>query len=206
VLSAGIISAASRISDKAVQTDANTSPANYGGPLVDLDGQVIGVCVPLSPGSRETAAGAQWYDSGIGFAIPLNGLEAVLARLKAGERLEHAFLGIRAKPFGDPPTGAEVEEVVASSPAAAAGLLAKDKIVSLGGTDVLDVSHLATLIGRYVAGDSVELIVERGDVKQTFTVKLATPPAAPPMAPPQPKDKSAKPRPKLPARPPRPPI
>jgi serine protease Do len=207
VLSAGIISATSRISGKAVQTDANTSPSNYGGPLVDLDGRVIGICVPLSPGSRAAAAGAQWYDSGIGFAIPLDGLEGVLARLKAGEQLQHAFLGVRAKPYGDPPTGAQIEAVVAGSPAAAAGLLAQDKIVSLGGTDVLDVPHLATLIGRYVAGDAVEVAVDRGDVVQTFNVKLATPPPpAPPMPPPQAKDKSGKPRPKAPARPPRPAI
>jgi serine protease Do len=206
VLSAGIISATSRNSGKAVQTDANTSPSNYGGPLLDLDGRVIGICVPLSPGSRETAAGAQWYDSGIGFAVPLDGLDGVLAHLKAGDRLEDAFLGVRAKPFGDPPTGAEVEEIVAGSPAAAAGLAAKDKIVSFAGTDVLDVPHLATLIGRHVAGDSVEVGVDRGEVKQAFTVKLATPPPAPPMPPPRPADKSGKPRPKTPAKPQRPPI
>src|SRR5262249_28458348 len=72
---AGILSATSRISGKAVQSDANTSPANYGGPLVDLDGRVIGICVPLTPGAQQEAAGAQWYDSGIGFAVPLDGLD-----------------------------------------------------------------------------------------------------------------------------------
>jgi serine protease Do len=155
VLSAGIVSATSRISGKAVQTDANTSPANYGGPLIDLGGHVLGVCVPLSPGAREEAAGAEWYDSGIGFAIPLDGLEGVLARLRTGERLQHAFLGVRAAPFGDPPTAAEIEEVIPNSPAAHAGLLAKDKIVAIGGANVLDVLHLATVIHRYVAGDSI---------------------------------------------------
>src|SRR5204862_4223199 len=63
-LSAGIISATSRISGKAVQTDANTSPANYGGPLIDLDGRVLGICVPLSADTKNAAAGAEWYDSG----------------------------------------------------------------------------------------------------------------------------------------------
>ena len=207
VLSAGIISATSRVSGKAVQTDANTSPANYGGPLVDLDGRVVGICVPLSPGSRETAAGAQWYDSGIGFAVPLDGLDQVVARLKAGDHLQHAFLGIRAKPYGDPPTGAEIEQVVADSPAAAAGLVAKDKVVSLGETKVLDVPHLQALIGRYVAGDSVEVAAIRGGVVQHFTVKLTTPPPpAPPMPNSSAKDKSGKPRPKAPARPQRPEI
>jgi len=193
VLSAGIISATSRISGKAVQTDANTSPANYGGPLVDLDGRVIGVCVPLSPGSREEAAGAEWYDSGIGFAIPLDGLEEVLARLKAGERLQHAFLGVRAAPYGDPPTGAQIEEVVADSPAAKAGLLAKDKILAVAGAAVLDAPHLATIIRRYVAGDSVEVAVERSGEKKTFTTELAPPPPpAPPMPPPA--EKTGKPK------------
>lgn len=185
VLSVGIVSATSRISGKAVQTDANTSPANYGGPLIDLEGRVIGVCVPLSPGNRAAAAGAEWYDSGIGFAIPLDGLDSLLARLKAGERLQHAFLGVRAAPFGDPPTGAVAEEVVPDSPAAKAGLVANDKITMCGGTKVLDVPHLATLMGRYLAGDSVEVVVERGGQELRFTAELAVPPPpAPPLPPP----------------------
>jgi len=202
VLSAGIVSATSRISGKAVQTDANTSPANYGGPLVDAGGRVIGVCVPLSPGSREEAAGAEWYDSGIGFAIPLDGLEDVLTRLKASERLQHAFLGVRAAPFGDPPTGAEIEEVIANSPAAHAGLLAKDKIVAISGANVLDVLHLATVIHRCVAGDSIDVAVNRDGQDQTFAVKLAAlPPPAPPLSPPPPAEKSKQPRPPKPPRP-----
>ncbi|MCI0356859.1 MAG: S1C family serine protease, partial [Planctomycetaceae bacterium] len=70
-LSAGIISATSRISGRAVQTDVNLSPANYGGPLIDLEGRVVGICAPLSPHGAGEAAGAEWYDSGIGFAVPL---------------------------------------------------------------------------------------------------------------------------------------
>jgi hypothetical protein len=72
---------------------------------------------------------------------------------------------------------------------------------------VLDVPHLATLIGRYVAGDSVEVAIDRGDVMQTLNVKLAThPPPVPPMPPAKAADKSGKPRPKAQDRPPRPAI
>jgi serine protease Do len=180
-ISAGIISATSRISGKAVQTDANTSPANYGGPLVNLEGRVIGICVPLSPGSTQEAAGAEWYDSGIGFAIPLDGLESILDRLKAGETLKHPFLGVHTEPYGDPPSGAQIKEVVADSPAAKAGLAAGDKLLSLGGADITDVTHLRTVINRYFAGDKVEVIVQRGEERKTFTAELAVPP--PPVAP-----------------------
>jgi serine protease Do len=175
-ISAGIVSATSRISAKAVQTDANTSPANYGGPLVDLDGRVIGICVPLSPGSKDEAAGAEWYDSGTGFAVPLDGLEPILDRLKAGETLRHPFLGIRAEPYGDPATGAAIKEVVADSPAAKAGLSAGDKIVSIGDLPVLDVAHLGTVINRHLAGDQIKIVVLRGEETMALTAELAVPP------------------------------
>jgi serine protease Do len=177
-ISAGIISATSRISGKAVQTDANTSPANYGGPLVDLEGRVIGICVPLTPGAQKEAAGAEWYDSGIGFAVPLDGLESILARLKSGETLRHAFLGVQAEAYGDPPLGAQIKKVIPDSPAAKAGLEEGDKIVALGGTEILDVTHLATVIHRYLAGDKVELAIERGDAGKSVTAELVPPPAA----------------------------
>lgn len=178
-LSAGIISAVSRISTKAIQTDANTSPANYGGPLVDLEGRVIGVCVPLSPGSREEAAGAEWYDSGIGFAVPLDGIALVLDRLKAGETLKHGFLGVVTEAFGTPPSGARIKEVQPDSPAAKAGLEKGDKILKVGGADVIDVTHLRSVIGRHFAGDKVEVVVRRGEEQKILTAELIVPPPPP---------------------------
>ena len=188
-LSTGILSATSRISGKAVQTDANLSPANYGGPLVDLDGRVIGICVPLSPQSpgqssaAQEAAGAEWYDSGIGFAVPLDGLDDELAALKAGKTLVQGFLGVQASAEGDPPTGAVIKEVVPDSPAAKAGLQPKDKILTIGGVAILDVSHLASILGGYLSGDRVEISIEREGARKTLTAELGKAPAQIPKPP-----------------------
>ena len=70
-VSEGIVSALGRIAGKAIQTDAKISPVNYGGPLVGLDGRVLGILVPASPDAEGATAGFEWYDSGIGFAVPL---------------------------------------------------------------------------------------------------------------------------------------
>jgi serine protease Do len=193
-ISAGILSATSRISGKAVQTDANTSPANYGGPLVDLDGRVIGICVPLTPGAQHEGAGAEWYDSGIGFAVPLDGLERILDRLKSGQTLQHAFLGIQVEPVGDPPSGIQIQRVVADSPAAKAGLAEKDRIVSIGDTEILDIAHLATVIHGHLAGDLIEVTILRGDERRTVTAELVVPPPpAPPMPGNDPAEKAPEP-------------
>src|SRR5438309_2740162 len=76
-ISTGIVSAIGRIWGKAIQTDAKVSPLNYGGPLVDLHGRVMGVLVPASPRGQDETAGVEWYDSGIGFAIPLEDINRV---------------------------------------------------------------------------------------------------------------------------------
>src|SRR5262245_11647131 len=179
-MSAGIISATSRISGRAVQTDANLSPANYGGPLVDLDGRVVGICAPLSPQGGNEAAGAEWYDSGIGFAVPLAGLDAVLAAMKDGKTLQVGFLGVQVEAKGDPPTGAVIKEVVPDSPAAKADLKADDRIVSVDGIEVQDAAQLSSVIGRFLAGDKVAVVIERGGEKKTIEVELAVRPATPP--------------------------
>ncbi len=181
-LTAGIISATSRISAKAIQTDANLSPANYGGPLVDLDGRIVGICVPLSPGGKQEGAGAQWYDSGIGFAVPIAGNEKIIESMKEGKTLAYPFLGVETAPAGMPPIGAIVQKVLPDSPAAKAGVQKGDDIVSVDGTRVIDVGHLSVVIGRYVAGDKVELVVLRGEEEVTVTAELAVAPAqTPPM-------------------------
>ena len=85
-LAVGILSAVGRIWGKAMQTDAAVSPNNYGGPLVDIRGRVLGVLVPLSPQSADEIAGYEWYDSGIGFAVPLEAIRKMLPQAAQGRR------------------------------------------------------------------------------------------------------------------------
>jgi serine protease Do len=185
-LSAGIVSAMNRISGRAIQTDANLSPANYGGPLVDIEGRLIGVCVPLSPGSKEVAAGAEWYDSGIGFAVPLTDLDNVIAQLKEGKTLRQGYLGVQAGPHGDPPAGAEISKVLPGFAADKAGLKEKDQILKVAGEDVIDVTQLTVLIGKHLLGDVVKLTIKRGDETKEIDVTLGEMPP-PPMPMPNPK-------------------
>ncbi len=180
-LTAGIVSATNRISGRAIQTDANLSPANYGGPLIDIEGRLIGVCVPLSPGSKETAAGAEWYDSGIGFAVPLAGLETVLAQLKEGKTLQSGYLGVQAGPTGNPPAGAVISKVLPKSAAEKAGLKEKDQIVKVAGEEVLDVTHLSVLVSKYLLGETIKLTVLRDGAEQELEVTLGEMPPPPPM-------------------------
>jgi serine protease Do len=180
-LSAGIISALNRISSRAVQTDANLSPANYGGPLIDIEGRVIGICVPLSPGSKETAAGAEWYDSGIGFAVPLSGLESIIGQLKEGKELKPGYLGVQAGPYGEPPSGVEIKKVLPGSAAEKGGLKDGDRILQLGDEPVIDTAHLTVLVNRHVLGDTVPLKVQRGEEQLTIEVTLGEMPAPMPM-------------------------
>lgn len=175
-LTAGIISATSRIGAKAIQTDANLSPANYGGPLIDLEGRVIGISVPLNPQSREEGSGVDWYDSGIGFAVPIAGNDKVIEALKAGKTLQPAFLGVQSEPKGTPPRGAHVKQVVPKSPAETAGIKAGDHLFAVDGTEVLDVTHLQSIMARYNAGDKATLDIRRGDEKLELIAELAVPP------------------------------
>src|SRR3954464_13025424 len=81
----GIVSALGRMFGKAIQTDADVSLANYGGPLVDIRGRVLGVIVPMAPQGASEVASTEWYDSGIGFAVPLTNLTDRIEKMKKGE-------------------------------------------------------------------------------------------------------------------------
>ncbi len=160
-ISVGIVSALDRIWGKAVQTDAKISPANYGGPLVDIEGRVIGVLVPLSPMETGEMAGVEWYDSGIGFAVPLEQINRVLDRLKKGEDLQPGLMGVNLK-VGDPYAS---EPVIAAchpkSPAAQAGIKAGDKIVAVDGVKVSSTSELKHQLAPRYAGEKITLAVLR---------------------------------------------
>ena len=161
-LSPGIISATGRIFGKAIQTDAKVSPVNYGGPLVYLDGRVYGILVPASARGESDTAGAEWYDSGIGFAIPLEDVMAVLPKLKAGKDLRRGMLGITPQQatelYNVPLT---IGTIAPDSAAAKAGMKVGDQIVGLGGKPIANFSALQHELGPKYEGDIVAVKVKR---------------------------------------------
>jgi serine protease Do len=171
-ISIGILSALNRVWGKAVQTDAKISPANYGGPLIDLHGRVIGVLVPMSPMETGEMAGVEWYDSGIGFAVPLEQINRVLDRLKKGEDLSPGLIGVSLR-AGDPYA---TEPVIAAchpkSPAAEAGIKTGDKIVAIDGVPVASQSEMKHQLGPRYAGEKVVLTVLRGKERLEKSTEL----------------------------------
>lgn len=177
-VSTGIVSAKNRIGGKAVQTDANISPANYGGPLVDIKGRMIGLCVPMDPTSQAVGAGVQWYDSGIGFAIPIASDSPVIERLKEeGVEVTPPFLGLKLMAVPDR-AGLWIEEVVRDSPADKAGIRREDFLREMDGEKVPDMLKLRQILNRFEAGQKVEVKIwfEETEKVETRTLVLDTPP------------------------------
>ncbi len=171
--STGILSAVNRIWGKAVQTDAKVSPSNYGGPLIDIQGRVIGVLVPMSPQATSEFAGAEWYDSGIGFAVPLDQINAHLDQMKAGNDLHRGLLGIslpKGSIYSEPP---KIAACKIRSPADVAGMKAGDTIVAVAGKEVRTVAQLKHALGPLYGGDEVGITVTRGDERIETKVTLA---------------------------------
>ncbi len=170
-MTVGIVSARSRIWGKAIQTDAILSPNNYGGALVDIRGQMMGVIVPLSPQSDDEVAGVEWYDSGIGFAVPAEHMLKTLPRWQNGEDLHAGLLGISL-----PGALYTAEPVIAAcqpgSPAAEAGLEQGDQIVEIEGRPVGRAAEVKQEISRRYAGEKLHLVVLRGDERLEFDVEL----------------------------------
>jgi serine protease Do len=147
-----------------IQTDASINPGNSGGPLLNIDGEMIGLNVAVR-------AGAQ----GIGFAIPVDKVVEVAARLLSVERVSHTWHGIVAS--GTDSGGAMVATVQRESPAAAFGVRAGDVIRRIGGMVVdnpLDIER--ALLGRKV-GETVDVQVDRDGTPQNITLALSAAPA-----------------------------
>jgi serine protease Do len=146
--------------DDLIQTDASINPGNSGGPLLNADGQVIGINVAVR-------AGAQ----GIGFAIPIDDVLDVVTKLMSVERVDRTWHGIVARPDGR--RGAVVEAVHGESPAATVGMKAGDLITRVADTPVvrqLDIER--ALLGRK-AGESVPVTVLRAGAEERLVLPLA---------------------------------
>ena len=171
-MSVGIVSAKDRIWGKAIQTDAKISPSNYGGPLIDIRGRVMGVLVPMSPTDHSEVAGAEWYDSGIGFAVPLSDILPRLESLKSGQNQHPGLLGIALKAGDIYTLPAELAACPVKSPAYVAGLRTGDVIVEINGRPIERQAHLKHILGRHYAGDMVTVVAQRGADRLSMQVTL----------------------------------
>jgi len=167
-MSIGIVSATNRIWGKAIQTDAKTSPINYGGPLISIDGRVYGVIVPMSNRAEDETAGVDVYDGGIGFAVPLEDIQRVLPRLKQGRDLRRGLLGVTPQGtdvYNAPPL---IGSILPDSAAARAGLKVSDRILEVNGSPIPNYSTLQHVLGPLYEGDEITLKIKRGDKEQEF--------------------------------------
>ena len=171
-LSVGIISALNRIWGRALQTDAKISPANYGGPLVDIQGRVIGVLVPLSQRQAGRTAGVEWYDSGIGFAIPMADILATLPRLKSGKDLLPGLMGITLKAGDVYASAAVIDRVRFNSPAEKSGLQPGDVIASVDGQVIKRLVQVRHALGNKYAGETITVMVKRGEKSVEQKIEL----------------------------------
>jgi S1-C subfamily serine protease len=174
--------------DEAIQTDAAINRGNSGGPLLDSQGQVIGINSAIVSPSGANA--------GIGFAIPINTARRVAEQLIAHGRVLRATLGVEGLPLWPDladalqlgvKQGVLVQQVSAGSAAAAAGIRAGnrtvlaglqeiriggDVIVGVNGTAVTNQADLNLLLNRAQPGDTVTLTIVRAGKKMSVPVKL----------------------------------
>jgi serine protease Do len=171
-VSVGIVSALDRIWGKAIQTDAKISPNNYGGPLVDISGRVLGVLVPMSPQGGAEVAGVEWYDSGIGFAVPLESVMRSLPAMQQGRDLRAGLLGITMQGADVYGSEAVIAAARASGPAYKMGLRAGDKIVEAGGQSITRQSELKHELGPRYASETIRIVALRGAERLEREVEL----------------------------------
>jgi serine protease Do len=134
---------------------------------------VIGILVPLSPDENSVLAGAQWYDSGVGFAVPIADVFNKLEQLKQGQELRSGLLGVVLKGNDIYSNRAEIALCRAQSPASVAGLQAGDIIVTFNGRPIARQADFKHAIGPLYEGDQVEVIVMRDGESHVFSVNLA---------------------------------
>jgi S1-C subfamily serine protease len=190
----GIVSALQRQIDapsgfsisNVIQTDASINPGNSGGPLLDAQGRVIGI-------NSQIATGGGQGSVGIGFAVPINTAKELLPKLRQGEEIERAFLGVTMADVTeeianelDLPVdqGALVQEVTQGGPADKAGLRGAggqltqqaaaggDLIVAVDGKPVTGADDVVQAVGAKQPGDTIRIEYYRGDDKRTARVEL----------------------------------
>jgi serine protease Do len=177
-VTAGIVSARNRDInsgpyDNYIQTDASINRGNSGGPLFNLDGEVIGVNTAIISPSGGSI--------GIGFAVPSKTALAVIDQLRQYKEVRRGWLGVKiqqvtdeiAESLGIKPTrGALVAGIDDKGPAKPAGIEAGDVIIKFDGKDIKEMRDLPRIVADTPVGKDVEVIVIRKRQEQKKTVRL----------------------------------
>lgn len=175
-------SGSSETLDDLFQTDAAINQGNSGGPLVNLNGEVIGINTAVA-GNAEN----------IGFSIPIDNVKGLITSVSDKGKLERPFIGVLYVPLTDAlakqyelpvqrgayiPKSEEYgqETLVSDGPAAKAGVKEGDIIVKVDSKSVNEQSSLASLLGKHQPGDTVKLTINRADKTETISVKLGVMP------------------------------
>lgn len=166
----GIVSAHNRMHGNAIQTDAKLSPANYGGPVCDLHGRIIGIAVPMAQRPGELA-GVDMYDSGAGFVVPKYRVDEIVAVLKTGKSFYRGWLGIQLDP--NVRDAVVVGKIADPSPMQAAGVQPGDVIVQAEDKSIQHFGHLMQALYMIPAGEPVHLRLNRGEEVFDVVVTLA---------------------------------
>ncbi len=175
-VTAGIVSAKGRIIgsgpyDDFIQTDASINPGNSGGPLLNLEGEVVGINTAI------VASG-----QGIGFAIPINLADGIIAQLKDSGEVSRGWLGVGiqnltpelAEYYGlDQKEGVLVTQVYEGDPAHEAGIKEGDIIVGIDGRDVKTSRELSRKVAEAGVGNKMRIKLLRDGRDKTVRVKLA---------------------------------
>jgi S1-C subfamily serine protease len=146
-----------------VQTDASINHGNSGGPLIDMNGNVIGI----------NTAGKSLSDSasGLGFAIPVNEVKNVVEALIRDGKIAHPTLGLTARSVSnDVASGAQVANVKAGSPAERAGILENDVVVKVGDRTVADADEFVVAVRQLKIGQDAPIEVVRDGRHVVLTV------------------------------------
>jgi putative serine protease PepD len=151
-----------------LQTDAAINPGNSGGPLLNAEGDVIGMNSQIESSSRG--------NTGVGFAIASNAVRRVAQQLAQGKSVQHAYLGVA---LGDADHGgASIGSVRSGGPADSAGLQTGDVITAIDGKAISSGDDAVNAIDAHSPGDKITVTVLRGGAHKSIDVTLGTRPAS----------------------------
>ena len=152
-----------------IQTDAAINPGNSGGPLINSFAEVVGITNSKIVNSTT---------ENLSFAIPINSVKTIIESLiNYGKVINRPYLGISVKYVADESYygakgGVYIAEVVEGGPAAKAGIEEGDRIISMGGVEIVATGDIIKVRDAYEVGDAIEIVVERDGRQITLTLVI----------------------------------